>query len=105
MLLSALLGPAKPPVASREDVASAQGIYRVRRSTDTLVALATQSDDRIQIAPGERCLVCLCDYELDEELRKLIKCAHLFHRACIDEVRASQHLCLDITSRANMCNL
>ena len=86
MLLSALLGPAKPPVASREDVASAQGIYQVRRSTDMLVALATQGDDRIPIVLGERCLVCLCDYEPDEELRKLTKCTHLFHRACIDEV-------------------
>ena len=86
MLLSALLGPAKPPVASRDDVASAQGIYRVQRPTDVLVAQATQGFGQIQIAPGERCLVCLCDYEQDEELRKLTKCTHLFHRECIDEV-------------------
>jgi hypothetical protein len=86
MLLSALLGPAKPPVASREDVASAQGIYRVQRSIDMLLAYATQGIGHIQIAPGERCLVCLCDYEPDEELRKLAKCSHLFHRECIDEV-------------------
>lgn len=86
MLLSALLGPAKPPVASREDVASAQGIYLVQRSIDMLLAYATQGIGHIQIAPGERCLVCLCDYEPDEELRKLAKCSHLFHRECIDEV-------------------
>ena len=86
MLLSALLGPAKPPVASREDIASAQGIYRVQRSTDILVAHATHSMDYIQLAPGERCLVCLSDYEPDEELRKLVKCTHIFHRECIDEV-------------------
>lgn len=86
MLLSALLGPVKPPVASREDVASAQGIYRVQTTTNVLVALAAHGIDQIRIAPGERCLVCLCDYEPDEELRKLNKCAHLFHRECIDEV-------------------
>ena len=86
MLLSALLGPAKPPVASREDVASAQGIYRVQRSTDMLIAQAIQGMDCIQIAPGERCLVCLCDYEPEEDLRKLAQCTHLFHRECIDEV-------------------
>ncbi len=86
MLLSALLGPAKPPVASREDIASAQGIYRVQRSVDMLVARSTQGIGHIQIAPCERCLVCLCDYEPEEELRKLAKCSHLFHRECIDEV-------------------
>lgn len=91
-MLSALLGPAKPPVASREDVDSALGVYRVQRSCDNLIAAAVHGVLRIQIAPGERCLVCLCDYEPDEEVRQLAKCNHLFHRECIDEVRRSDWL-------------
>lgn len=87
LLLSSLLGPAKPPVASREDVASASGTYRVQRSPDTLIAAAIQGVSEIRISPSERCLVCLEDYQVEEELRRLTKCSHLFHRECIDQVR------------------
>lgn len=86
LLLSSLLGPAKPPVASREDVASAPGLYRITGSPELLLAQAFNGPGIIQIAPGERCLVCLCDYETEEEVRQLTKCSHLFHRECIDEV-------------------
>lgn len=87
LLLSSLLGPARPPVASREDVASAGGIYRVRKRAEALVAAALQGTEIISVLPGERCLVCLCDYEVNEEIRQLTKCNHLFHRECIDQVR------------------
>lgn len=86
LLLSSLLGPAKPPVASREDVASAQGTCRVRRNADCIVAVENQGHGMIQISPGERCLVCLEEYQTEDELRQLNKCSHLFHRECIDEV-------------------
>lgn len=86
LLLSSLLGPAKPPVASRDDVASAPGLYRIIGSPEILLAQALNGPDVVQIAPGERCLVCLCDYELADEVRQLTKCSHLFHRECIDEV-------------------
>ncbi|KAL8825565.1 MAG: hypothetical protein Q9191_004335 [Dirinaria sp. TL-2023a] len=86
MLLSSLLGPAKPPVASREDVASAPGVYIIREIAGTLIATAAAGNDGLQIASGERCLVCLCDYEPGEEVRQLSKCTHVFHRQCIDEV-------------------
>ncbi|MCJ1276561.1 hypothetical protein MMC21_004367 [Puttea exsequens] len=85
MLLSSLLGPVKPPVASREDVASASGIYRVQTLSEGLVAAAVQGIGQLRIIPGERCLVCLEDYQVEEELRQLTKCSHLFHRGCIDE--------------------
>ena len=94
LLLSSLLGPAKPPVASREDVASASGTFSVQRNEDNLIALATQGLGRIQIAPSERCLVCLEDYQVAEELRQLTKCSHLFHRECIDQVSGSIQLAL-----------
>ena len=86
LLLSSLLGPAKPPVASREDVDSALGVYRVQTSNQVFIATAIHGMERLQIAPNERCLVCLEDYKVDEELRQLTKCSHLFHRECIDQV-------------------
>ncbi len=86
LLLSSLLGPAKPPVASREDVASASGTYCVQRSGENLFAIATHGLGQIRIVPSERCLVCLEDYEVEEEVRQLTKCSHLFHRECIDQV-------------------
>ena len=86
LLLSSLLGPAKPLVASREDVASASGTFRVKRSADVLVAEAIRGMSQIQIGPNERCLVCLEEYQVEEEVRQLKKCSHLFHRDCIDVV-------------------
>lgn len=85
LLLSALLGPAKPPVASEADVAAAPGLYRIRGSTGNLFAEAIDGADTIGISSEARCLVCLCDFEEDEEARNLVKCGHLFHRECIDQ--------------------
>ncbi|PSK34163.1 hypothetical protein B9Z65_8489 [Elsinoe australis] len=90
MLLSTLLGPAKPPVATENDVASAGGLYQIRvgandKNEPVLVAFADESDERIELAPEQRCLVCLCDFEKEEEARKLTDCGHLYHRECIDE--------------------
>ena len=86
MLLSSILGPAKPPVASEEDVASAPGLFNIQRSPGLLVALAINGGETIALAPDARCLVCLCDFEAGEEARKLIQCDHLFHKVCIDKV-------------------
>jgi len=95
MLLSALLGPAKAPVATEEDVESAGGVYTIETiptetdaaKTAELVAVATESADRVEIEADQRCLVCLCDFEVKEVCRKLAKCGHLFHKECIDQVR------------------
>ena len=87
MLLSSLLGPAKPPVASRNDVASSRGVYRVtlRNPDGMLTAAQVDGPDSLQIVVSERCLICLEEYLLDEELRQL-RCGHPYHRGCIDEV-------------------
>lgn len=93
MLLSALLGPAKAPVATEEDVESAGGIYTIdtvgmsedATKTANLVASAVESDDRVVLEAGQRCLVCLCDFETKDTGRKLVKCNHLFHKECIDQ--------------------
>ncbi|KAI5243141.1 hypothetical protein E4T43_04341 [Aureobasidium subglaciale] len=85
MLLSALLGPAKPPVASEQDVADAPGIFRIQSVRGSLVAVALEGEDSINLTSEQRCLVCLCDFEQDEEARRLVKCNHLFHKECIDQ--------------------
>ena len=94
-LLSTLLGPVKPPVATQEDLTSAGGVYRVVTRGGTLVAepVAESSTSRnIEFGGEDRCLICLCDYEASEEIRQLSKCEHVYHRECIDEVSSSSKL-------------
>lgn len=90
MLLSTLLGPAKPPVATDTDIASAGGLYKIQvshqeKNREILVAVEEKGEERIELAYEQRCLVCLCDMEKGDEARKLADCGHLFHRECIDE--------------------
>ncbi|OJD12359.1 hypothetical protein AJ78_07034 [Emergomyces pasteurianus Ep9510] len=85
LLLSSLLGPAKPPVASQEDVASAGGVFVLVEYGGSLFAESTDATQKIPIAESERCLICLSDYEAAEEVRQLSKCQHIYHRECIDE--------------------
>ncbi|KAF2019315.1 hypothetical protein BU24DRAFT_418909 [Aaosphaeria arxii CBS 175.79] len=85
MLLSSLLGPVKPPVASEEDVANAGGLFTIRAFAGQLVATAVDESDTLALEPNARCQVCLCDFEAEEEARRLIKCGHFFHRECIDQ--------------------
>jgi hypothetical protein len=108
MLLSTLLGPAKAPVATEDDVQSAGGLYELvvaepvedagatttvaPASSDRLMAIVTaetkgeNDPDRVYLEAGHRCLVCLCDFEVKETARRLAKCGHLFHKECIDHV-------------------
>jgi hypothetical protein len=87
-LLSTLLGPVKPPVATQDDVISAGGLYGLVQGPETLVGqpVTNEEEASITILAGDRCLICLCDYEVKEEIRKLSKCEHVYHRECIDEV-------------------
>jgi hypothetical protein len=86
MLLSSILGPAKAPVASEGDVAAAPGLFKIVRNVTGLVAEEVHGEESIPLAGDARCLVCLCDFEAEEEARKLVKCEHLFHKICIDQV-------------------
>ncbi|KAI1938967.1 hypothetical protein LOZ66_003044 [Ophidiomyces ophidiicola] len=88
MLLSSLLGPVKPPVASEEEVASAGGLYQVVRYPESLVAEPADESERILIGGNDRCLICLCGYEAEEHVRLLANCKHMYHRECIDEALA-----------------
>ena len=85
LLLSSILGPAKPPVASPDDVASAPGLFRVGGAAASRIAISS-NDEEFVIEADERCLICLSDYQIEEEVRRLNHCRHLFHRECIDEV-------------------
>lgn len=87
ILLSSLLGPAKPPVATQADVTSAGGLFRLVEYAGSLVAEAFDGEETINLGETERCLICLSDYEAAEELRQLTKCKHLYHKECIDQVR------------------
>ncbi|KAJ5273141.1 hypothetical protein N7478_008266 [Penicillium angulare] len=85
ILLSSLLGPAKPPVASQADINSAGGLFRLVEYGGSLVAESLNDAGNIQIQDGERCLICLSDYEVAEEVRELVQCKHVFHKDCIDQ--------------------
>jgi hypothetical protein len=85
MMLASLIGPAKPPTATQDDVNAAGGVYIVGGLHDPLVTRANPGD-HVQMIAGDRCTVCLSDYEIHEEIRILNGCAHLFHRECIDQV-------------------
>lgn len=95
LYIASLLGPGKPPVASESDVASAPGLFVIEVDSDgKLFAVSSETEERIALPPVledgserlERCLVCLSDFEEKEEARKLIRCGHLFHKDCIDQV-------------------
>lgn len=87
IMLSSLLGQAKPPVATREDVNSAGGLFRLMEYSGSLVAEAIDGTiGTVQIPDGDRCLICLSDYEAAEEIRQLAECSHVYHRECIDQV-------------------
>lgn len=102
LLLSSILGPAKPPVASREEVASAPGVYRIAATADSWVAASSNTgDEPLVIEAGERCLICLCEYAVDEEVRQLSRCRHVYHRECIDEVG----LCLSLSHCLQLLSL
>lgn len=85
-MLSSLLGPVKPPVATQEDLTSAGGLFHVVEYGGSLSAQAADGSDTLPLSEGERCLICLSEYEAAEELRQLTKCEHHYHRDCIDQV-------------------
>jgi RING-like zinc finger len=88
LLLSSLLGPAKPPVASEEDLASAPGLFKLKvgEYPGSIIGVAADSEEVISISTEERCLVCLQNFEVSEEVRRLVQCEHMFHKECIDQV-------------------
>jgi RING-like zinc finger len=89
--LASVLGPAKPPVATEEEVSRANGLFRIESFRDEngkvrLRAVELDGSGVVNIGEEDRCLVCLCDFEPAETARRLAKCRHFFHKECIDQV-------------------
>ena len=61
-------------------------------------------DDDDYASQVERCTICLCEYEEQEDVRRL-PCMHLFHRDCVDQWLPTNKRCpicrVDIESKAN----
>ncbi|KAL1407759.1 hypothetical protein Q8F55_007193 [Vanrija albida] len=77
-LVSELLGPAKPPTVTADEIARSDlPVFK----TEGLAEL--EGTGKVHSSSTERCMVCLSDYEPEEDLR-LLKCRHAFHRDCVD---------------------
>jgi len=77
--LAELLGQVKPPVASKSDIDRA-GLEIVKASELS----QREKDGRVTSNTSERCLICLSDYEPEEDLR-ILSCKHVFHQECVDK--------------------
>ena len=92
LLLSSLLGPAKPPVAQQQDVEASGGLFRILVAGERLLARAVHEDgddgfiETLDIDLVQDCQICLSAYNEGEVARRLKGCKHLFHKECIDEV-------------------
>ncbi|KAN0130201.1 hypothetical protein V8E53_011958, partial [Lactarius tabidus] len=76
--LAELLGQVKPPTASKEDIDNS-GLEIIRSG----VLAEYEKIGRIAPMCVDRCLICLEDYDPEEDLR-LLSCRHVFHRDCVD---------------------
>ncbi|KZT67100.1 hypothetical protein DAEQUDRAFT_410989 [Daedalea quercina L-15889] len=77
--LAELLGQVKPPVATREDIDNS-GLQIIKSSELSRY----EGEGRVASNCVERCLICLEDYEPDEDLR-LMTCKHAYHKDCVDK--------------------
>ena len=77
-LIGELLGPAKAPTASKEDI-ERSGLKIVKG--EDIKHLGEQGE--VHANTVDRCLVCLGDYEEGEECR-VLGCRHVYHKECVD---------------------
>ncbi|THG99579.1 hypothetical protein EW026_g2793 [Hermanssonia centrifuga] len=77
--LAELLGQVKPPTATRQDIDNS-GLQIIKASELGMY----EQQGRIASNCVDRCLVCLDDYETEDELR-LMTCRHAFHKGCVDK--------------------
>jgi len=77
--LAELLGQVKPQTVSKEDIDNS-GLEIIKP-----IALEQYAKDA-KVAPNclDRCLICLDDYEPEDDLR-LLSCKHAFHKSCVDQ--------------------
>ncbi|KAG8949208.1 hypothetical protein FRC04_009007 [Tulasnella sp. 424] len=77
--LAELLGQVKPPVASKTDI-DQSGLEIIKPSQ----VAEYEKEGKITSNTSERCLICLSDYEDDEDIR-VMSCKHAFHQPCVDK--------------------
>ncbi|KAM5533122.1 hypothetical protein V8D89_013170 [Ganoderma adspersum] len=77
--LAELLGQVKPPVATREEI-DRSGLQIINSSE----LARYEQQGKVASNCAERCLICLDDYSVDEDLR-LMSCKHAFHKECVDK--------------------
>ncbi|WVQ80013.1 hypothetical protein IAT38_002114 [Cryptococcus sp. DSM 104549] len=78
-LVGEMMGPAKPPTVERGDIEKS-GLKVVRGAE--MKELGKKGG--VVDSCVERCLVCLADYEDDDECR-ILNCRHGFHKECVDQ--------------------
>ncbi|ODQ67142.1 hypothetical protein NADFUDRAFT_77169 [Nadsonia fulvescens var. elongata DSM 6958] len=72
MAFESYMGQVKPPVATRADVANDNGVFKYVRPE-------CHNNEE-----GDRCQICLAQFESQDLCRKLINCDHFFHKECVD---------------------
>ena len=82
------LGPAKPPTASQEAVSSTTGVYIIQANNEdgTIQVSSLDGATSLRLVASGACPVCLHGYVIGEQVRKIVKCDHVFHRECVDTV-------------------
>ena len=85
--LQNLIGVVKPRVADQDDIANAGGVYTITAApTDggMLVATSAETGEQLGVPVSDACIVCLDPYVAEQQIRRLAKCQHVFHRDCVD---------------------
>jgi hypothetical protein len=69
------------------------------------VIKSSNDEDESEENNGERCTICLCEYQEQEDVRRL-PCMHLFHKECVDQWLPTNKRCpicrVDIESKVNV---
>ncbi|ODN87368.1 hypothetical protein L198_06992 [Cryptococcus wingfieldii CBS 7118] len=77
-LVGEILGPVKAPTVAKGDIEKSG--LRVVKGGDMK---KEAEEGRVLESCAERCLVCLSDYEPEEDCR-ILACRHAFHQDCVD---------------------
>ncbi|KAI0230033.1 hypothetical protein L0F63_002476 [Massospora cicadina] len=76
LMLSTFLGPARPPTTTQEAIDA--------QFKEVVFDEFLPGVSGIALLNGNRCQVCLSDYEHKDKLR-ILTCQHAYHTACIDK--------------------
>lgn len=77
--LAELLGQVKPPTATKEDIEKS-GLEIIKPKQ----LAQFEKAGKISANCVERCLICLDDYEPEDDVR-VLTCRHAFHKSCVDK--------------------